>query len=83
MYNGIEKINAVIDYIEAHLCGDIQCTELARIAELSAYEFRRIFSFIVGVPVAEYIRTRRLSRAAEDIKLGTGQPGRDQRALRL
>ena len=63
MYNGIEKINAVIDYIEAHLCGDIQCTELARIAELSAYEFRRIFSFIVGVPVAEYIRTRRLSRA--------------------
>lgn len=26
MYNGIEKINAVIDYIEAHLCGDIQCT---------------------------------------------------------
>lgn len=72
MYNGIEKINAVIDYIEAHLCGDIQCTELARIAELSAYEFRRIFSFIVGVPVAEYIRTRRLSRAAEDIKLGAG-----------
>ena len=75
MYNGIEKINAVVDYIETHLCDDIQCTELARIAELSAYEFRRIFSFIIGVPVAEYIRTRRLSRAAEDIKLGAGSLG--------
>ena len=39
---------------------------------LSVYEFRRIFSFVVGIPVGEYIRKRRLSLAAfEIIRSGT------------
>lgn len=68
--NGIEKINQVIEYIEAHLTDDIICADLAKIATLSEYEFRRIFSFIIGIPVAEYIRKRRLSVAAEELKSG-------------
>lgn len=34
---------------------------------LSVYEFRRIFSFIIGCPISEYIRKRRLSLAALEI----------------
>lgn len=34
---------------------------------LSVYEFRRIFSFVIGLPIAEYIRKRRLSLAAFEI----------------
>ena len=72
MYNGIEKINQVLEYIEENVTENISCSELARIAALSDYEFRRVFSFITGVPVAEYIRRRRLSLAAEEIKAGNG-----------
>ena len=66
--NGIEKINLVVEYIEEHLTEEIDCATLARIATLSEYEFRRIFSFVIGTPIAEYIRKRRLSMAAEEIK---------------
>ena len=69
---GIERINLTIDYIEAHLTEELSGTALAQIAGLSAYEFRRIFSFIVGVPVGEYVRRRRLTLAGEDIKAGRG-----------
>ncbi len=72
MYTGPDKLNEVIDYIERHITEDISCRELARIALLSEYEFRRIFSFFTGTPVAEYIRRRRLSLAAEEIKAGLG-----------
>ena len=55
MTNGIEKINQVVEYIESHLTEQIECSTLAKIATLSEYEFRRIFSFVIGIPVAEYI----------------------------
>ena len=67
MYNGIKKIEDVIDYIESNLTGEPDFSEMAKIMNLSVYEFRRIFSFIVGCPVSEYIRKRRMSLAATDI----------------
>ncbi len=70
MINGIDKINQVVEYIEANLTKQIDCATLARIATLSEYEFRRIFSFVIGTPIAEYIRKRRLSVAAEELKAG-------------
>jgi len=72
MYNGMQKIEAVISHIESRLTDNISCGELARITALSEYEFRRIFAFIVGIPPAEYIRKRRLSSAAEELKAGMG-----------
>jgi AraC family transcriptional regulator len=67
MYSGIQKIEEIIDYIENHLTSEIDYEELALRMTLSVYEFRRIFSFIVGVPISEYIRKRKLSLAACDI----------------
>ncbi len=67
MYNGIQKIEEVIDYIESNITDNIDCTVLASKMNLSIYEFRRIFSFIVGCPVSEYIRRRKLSLAAAEI----------------
>lgn len=68
MENGIKKLNDVIEYIEKHIREEITCSELAKITLLSEYEFRRIFSFLVGIPLGEYIRKRRLSLAAEELK---------------
>ncbi len=67
MYNGIRKIEEVIDLIESNITEDISCDVLASKMNLSVYEFRRIFSFIVGCPISEYIRRRRLSVAACEI----------------
>lgn len=67
MYNGIKKIEEVIDYIETNLTVEPDYNEMAKTMNLSVYEFRRIFSFIVGCPVSEYIRKRRLSLAAAEI----------------
>ena len=67
MYNGIKKIEDVIEYIENHITEELYCDILASKMQLSVYEFRRIFSFIVGCPLSEYIRKRRLSLAATEI----------------
>ena len=69
MYNGIKKISQVIDYIEQNITTEIDCAVLAKMMGLSVYEFRRIFAFIVGCPISEYIRKRRLSLAACEIML--------------
>ena len=63
-YSGIEKIEKVIEYIEEHITEEIDCEALASQMALSVYEFRRIFSFIIGCPLSEYVRKRRLSLAA-------------------
>lgn len=67
MFNGIKKIEDVIDYIEANILDELDYDLLASKMQLSVYEFRRIFSFIVGCPISEYIRKRKLSLAAIEI----------------
>lgn len=67
MYSGIQKIETVIDYIESNITEELDCEFLAKMMNLSVYEFRRIFSFVVGCPISEYIRKRRLSLAACEI----------------
>ena len=65
--NNIEIFECVIEYIEEHLDEVIDVSVLAGILGVSVYEFRRIFSFIAGVPLSEYIRKRRLSVAAYEL----------------
>ena len=67
MYNGIQKIEDVINHIETHITEELDYDMLASKMQLSVYEFRRIFSFVVGCPISEYIRKRRLSLAATEI----------------
>ena len=67
MYNGIEKIKAVIDHIEENITGNLDYSTMAALMNLSVYEFRRIFSFVVGCPISEYVRKRKLSLAALEI----------------
>lgn len=67
MYEGIKKIEEILLYIENNITNDIECSLLAKKMSLSVYEFRRIFGFIIGCPLSEYIRKRRLSLAACEI----------------
>ena len=71
MYNGIQKIEEIIEYIECNITSEIDYEALASRMALSVYEFRRIFAFVVGCPLSEYIRKRRLSIAACDLMTNT------------
>jgi AraC family transcriptional regulator len=64
----LKNINAALDYIEANLNDEIDFNEAARIALCSEYHFKRMFSFLAGVPLSEYIRRRRLTLAAFDLR---------------
>ena len=64
----LNRMNQVADYIETNLDCDINYSELANIVCCSAYQFGRIFSYVVGVSLSEYIRRRRLSQAAFELQ---------------
>lgn len=66
----ITRLNQSIDYIEKHLTGEISCEELGKIACCSPYHYQRIFPYLAGVPLSEYIRRRRMSLAAVDLQGG-------------
>lgn len=66
----VDGLNAAIAYIEDHLTEEIDCGELARIAGCSFYHYQRMFAYMAGVSLGEYIRRRRMSRAAVDLLAG-------------
>ena len=60
----------IIDEIENRITEDIDIAVLAQKANVSVYEFRRIFTFVTGVSFGEYVRKRRLSMAALELHEG-------------
>ncbi|GGA42101.1 AraC family transcriptional regulator [Paenibacillus physcomitrellae] len=68
--NSMERINSAIDYVEAHITEEIDFQQVARRAYCSAYHFQRMFSYITDISISEYIRRRRLTLAAFDLREG-------------
>ena len=66
----IQRLNEAIGYIEENLAGEIDYEQLGRIACCSSYHFQRMFSYMAGMPLSEYIRRRRMSLAAVDLQGG-------------
>ena len=64
----IERLNHAIDYIEKHLTTEIDYEQLGRIACCSSYHFQRMFTYMAGIPLSEYIRRRKMSLAAVDLQ---------------
>ncbi|WNS44672.1 AraC family transcriptional regulator [Paenibacillus sp. MMS20-IR301] len=62
--NLLEHMNAALSYIEEQLEAEVDMKEAARLALCSEYHFTRMFSFLAGIPLSEYIRRRRLTLAA-------------------
>ena len=66
----MERWNQAMDEIEQNLTGEIDYERLGRIACCSAYHFQRMFTYLAGVPLGEYVRRRRMSLAAADLQAG-------------
>lgn len=63
-----DGINRILDHIEDNLTSELSYAQMAEMLALSVYEFRRIFAFIIGTPLSDYIRLRRLSAAVFDLQ---------------
>ena len=62
----LDRMMGALEYLEAHLDDECDVNEAARVACSSPFHFQRMFHMLTGVTVAEYVRKRRLSLAAQD-----------------
>jgi len=66
----LKGLNHVIDYIEDHLTDDITPEIISEYAGVSDYHFRKIFFYLSGLTLNEYIKNRKLSEANKDLLNG-------------
>ena len=67
MVNMAERIQRAIGYIEEHITEDMRIEDIAACAYVSPFHFQRMFGVLCGYSVGEYIRSRRLTIAAEEL----------------
>lgn len=63
----LQEFNHLMDYIETHLTKEISGKDISKIVGVSDYHFKRMFSYLAGMPLNEYIRNRRLSVANAEL----------------
>lgn len=64
----LKRMNDALDYIESNLDGEIDYNTVARLACCSITSFQRMFSYISGIHISEYIRRRRMTLAAFELQ---------------
>lgn len=67
----LHELNHVIDYIEDHITDDnLSLKIVSDYAGVSDYHFRKIFFYLSGLTLNEYIKNRKLSEANKDLLNG-------------
>ncbi|WP_406448989.1 AraC family transcriptional regulator [Streptomyces sp. NBC_01622] len=66
----LERLNQALDHLETCLDREVDVAEAARIAAVSEYHFRRLFSALAGMPLPVYVRRRRMTLAAAEVLAG-------------
>ena len=66
----IERFNRAINYIEENITQPINYEQIGKIAYCSSYHFQRMFAYMTGMPLSEYVRKRKMSLAAVDLQSG-------------
>ncbi|MFF3085870.1 GyrI-like domain-containing protein [Streptomyces nojiriensis] len=66
----LERLNQALDHLEACLDREVDMAEVARIAAVSEYHFRRLFSALAGMPLPVYVRRRRMTLAGAEVLAG-------------
>lgn len=68
--NNLKRLNEAMDYIENNLDNEIDMKEVAKIALCSEFHFSKMFSYLAGMQLSEYVRKRRLTLASSDLMQG-------------
>ena len=61
------RINRVFQYIDENLDADLSLNTLADIAFFSPFHFHRIFKFVTGETLNEYVTRHKIEKAASDL----------------
>lgn len=65
-----DDLNRAMGYIEDNLRGEVSVAEVAKQAACSEFHLQRMFPYMTGMTLADYIRRRRMSLAAFDLAAG-------------
>ncbi|MCI9063972.1 MAG: AraC family transcriptional regulator, partial [Clostridia bacterium] len=65
--DNFNKLNELISYIENNLDKELDNEKMAQILCVNTYTLYRVFMFVTGISLTEYIRNRKLSQAGIDI----------------
>ena len=68
-----KSIQSTLKWIEENLPERVEIEKLAEIAQLSPFYYQRLFSRLVGKPVMEYVKLRRLANAADRLASNPGK----------
>ena len=63
----IAALNRLVELIEDDLTEELDVAELTARLGTTEHHVRRMFSSLAGMPLSEYIRRRRMTRAAADV----------------
>lgn len=70
----VQRVNAVMDFVEANLADDLQLERLAEVAQFSPYHFHRIFSATTGETLGNFIKRVRLEHSIVLLSRHPGWP---------
>lgn len=62
-----KRMMDAVEYMEEHIEDTYDAAEIAKIACSSTFHFQRMFHMLTGNTVAEYVRKRRLTLAAQEL----------------
>ena len=68
--NPLAQMNQAMEYLGKHLLDEINFEQVSRIAGCSEYHFRRMFSYLAGMSLGEYIRFRKLALIGSYLQSG-------------
>jgi len=63
----LKKMMDSVEYMETHMEDPFDVVEIAKIACSSTFHFQRMFHMLTGNTVAEYVRKRKLTLAAQEL----------------
>lgn len=66
----IQTVQAAINYIEGNLLAEVELEGIAEAAQISLSHLYRIFFSLTGMTIKEYIRYRRMAKAAVELRAG-------------
>src|SRR5690606_27268644 len=66
----LDRLNEALEQVERDPGEPVDVAAMARAALTSEHHFRRMFSTLAGMPIAEYVRRRRLTLAGAEVSGG-------------
>jgi len=63
----LSRINRVFQYIDDHISSDLSLTKISEIAFFSPFHFHRVFKYVTGETLNEYVIRRRIEKSALDL----------------